>query len=405
MDKFRPIFRTNSLIVHSGNPEVAPDYFPTVMPVYASVTFRYQDIDHLRKIAKVDEFGFDYSRAANPTRQALEKVITELEGGYSAWACNTGMSAVFLSLLAAGFESGDHILVARETYSGNHRLFLTLVEQFHVNLQLFNIARLDELEEILNNRKISYRLLFCESISNPTNIIADLERIADLCKKKNITFIVDNTLATPILCKPLDWGADIVVHSLSKTICGHGDVMGGIVVCQKAFSTQLREYGVQMGFALGPHDAWLIHRGLRTLHLRVKRQCKNALKIAHFLQKCPHVNNVKYVGLVSDPQRSLAKKLFKQELFGSVITFDLTINNFSRISYFLQSFNLILAAGSVGDIYSQVFDQFSLSLSELSKRDLYQLGITERTIRLSVGIEDYRDLIADIEHALYKLEE
>lgn len=403
--KNRPIkLSTNSSIVHAGNPTSAPDYLSTTMPIYASVTFRYDDINRLRNIVKVEEFGFDYSREANPTRHALEKALMELESGSFAWACGTGMSAVFLSLIISDIKPDDHILIANETYSGNRRLFKTLPEKFRFVTKLFSITKLDLLEEMLKKEKTHYKALFCETISNPTSAVLDIENIVRICQKNGIALIVDNTLATPLLCKPLQWGADIVVHSLSKALSGHGDVMGGIVITHEKYSKQLRDYAVQMGLALSPHDAWLIHRGLKTLHLRFDRQCRNAKLIANFLKGCTLVNNVTYLGLESHPQNSLAKKLFKKNLFGSILTFDLMTHDISNVTKFLQSLRLILTTGSVGDIYSQAFDQFSLSLSELTKNELYQLGLSENTIRLSVGIEDHRDLIADINQALYSTE-
>lgn len=374
--------RTNS--VHEG---VYKDksFNSVTTPIYPSSTFYFDALGKNK--------GYDYTRSGNPTRAALEENLALLEGGCGASATATGMGAITAVMFL--LEPGDHVITGDDIYGGTYRLFDKVLSKMGISFSFINMMDLNEVKKAVTKKT---KMIWIETPSNPLLHIVDLEGVIKIAKKQKAISVVDNTFLTPYLQKPFDFGADIVVHSTTKYLNGHSDVVGGAIIYKdKKVEEKGKFYVNALGVSESPFDAWLVLRGVKTLAQRMDAHQGNAQKIAEFLKKHKNVKKVYYPGLKSHPQQDLIKKQMKGP--GAMLSFELDTKKVKPDTLFkkLQYFCL---AESLGGIESLIEHPWLMSHSSMGEEGLKASGITQETIRVSVGIEDAKDLIDDLNNAL-----
>jgi len=384
--------------VHAGERAPRPDFTPVSTPIHRSVGYVYDDVDTLDGIFGDERAGYVYSRYGSPTVAALERAAATLEGGEAALAVSSGMAAIHLALLAADARSGSSVVAAQDCYGATYALLRDLFTTQGVEVRFVDITDLAEVESALAEARPAALLL--ETISNPLLKVAAIPPIVEMAHAVGAQVIVDNTFATPCLCRPLDYGADVVLHSSTKYFGGHGDVMGGIVITSAANRSRLFQLIKMIGCNLGPDEAWLTLRGLKTLPLRMRQHCANAQDVAQWLEGHSRVERVHYPGLQSHPQHSVANHLFGDAGYGGMVSFELRDAGREAVFRFLEALELILPATTLGDVYSLVLYPAMSSHRALSPAERAQVGIGEGLVRLSVGIEAAEDIIADLDQAL-----
>lgn len=395
----------HTLAVHAGERGLTAQsadgtqaaFSAVVTPIYHSVGYTYDDMEALDAVFAGTSANPVYARYGNPTVAALEAALAALEGGEAALAYSSGMAAIHAALLAAGARAGATVVAAHDLYGATYALLARLMRTQGVAVRFVDISDAAAVEAALAAAPTS--ALLAETISNPLLKVADLSRLAELAHAVGAAFIVDNTFATPVLCQPLALGADYVVHSATKYLGGHGDVLGGAVITSAARRTELLEINKLLGANLGPQEAWLIQRGLKTLPLRVERQCANAARIAAWLAEQPQVARVNYPGQPAHPQHALAGRLLGGA-FGAMISFDLRDGGRAEVFRFMAALRLVQPATTLGDVYSLVLYPAMSSHRALSPEERRRIGIGDGLVRLSVGIEDPLDIIADLAQAL-----
>ena len=388
----------HTLAVHAGERAAKPDFTPVATPIYYASSYVYDDMETLDATFAGTYDGPMYTRYGNPTVTALETAVAALEGGEAALAYSSGMAAIHGALLAAGARAGATVVAAQNVYGATYALLTRLLASQGVTTHFVDTADLDAVRATL--AAVRPVALLVETISNPLLKVVDLPRLAELAHGDGAAFIVDNTFATPYLCRPLALGADYVVHSATKFLGGHGDVLGGAVVASAARRRELNEINKLLGANLGPQEAWLVLRGIKTLPLRVQRQCENAAQVAAWLAAQPGVSHVNYPGLAAHPQHDLASRLFDRGLYGAMISFDLADGDRARVFRFMEALRLVLPATTLGDVYSLVLYPAMSSHRALAPDLRRAIGIGDGLVRLSVGIEDPADIIADLAQAL-----
>lgn len=301
--------------VHAGERAAKPDFQPVTTPVYNTVGFLYEDMRDLDAIFGNEREGYVYARYGNPTNSALEEALAALEEGEAALTFGSGMAAVHASLLAAGVKAGTSILSAYDVYGATYAICARLFPELGVRAKFVDVTNLEELQRALLDTRPAAVIL--EIISNPLMKVADIPTICNLAHKIGAKVIVDNTFATPFLYRPIQHGADFCVHSMTKYMGGHGDVLGGAIVTSRANRAILHEIIKMTGGNLGPMEAWLTLRGLKTLPLRMRQHCQNAMEVGRWLERHPRVARVNYPGLASHPQHELAKRLFPPDYSGA----------------------------------------------------------------------------------------
>ncbi len=396
LDVRRHGFHTQA--VHAGERAERPDYSPVTTPLHRSVGYLYDDMEDLDGVFGNTRPGFVYRRYGNPTVAALETAVATLEEGEAAVATASGMAAIHLALVAAGVRAGEGVVAARDVYGATYALLANHFRQLGVRVSFVDANDLAATAAVLKAERP--RAVLVETISNPLLKVADLPALADMVHRVDGLLVVDNTFASPYLVQPLACGADYVVHSATKYLGGHGDVLGGVLVTSAERAAQAREVLKLVGANLGPDDAWLTLRGLKTLPLRVRQQCESALKVAHWLARRGEVAVVYYPGLPGHPQHQLAGRLLRAGLYGGMISFELAGGDRPRVFRFMEALRLCLPATTLGDIYSLVLYPAMSSHRALSPEERRRIGIGEGLVRLSVGIEETADIIGDLEQAL-----
>ncbi len=389
----------SSIAVHAGERLPAFDTRPVTTPIYSSVSFEAPSAEVLDEVFGGTVPGYCYTRHGNPTVEALEETITKLEHGAGAIAFSSGMAAIHAALLAAGLKSGDGLVSSQDIYGATHALFRDVMTPLGVRICLTAATDLDAFEDAV--RRERPRVVFVETISNPLLRVPDVKAIAAIARRAGAVTIVDSTFASPRLLTALDLGADFIVHSTTKYLNGHGDATGGIVVCaNKDALVPLRQVSKLVGGILGPFEAYLTLRGVKTLALRMPRQCESAKTIAERLSRHPAIEQVHDPGLASHPDHQVAKRLLRDGFGGAVVSFALRGAGRDEVFRFMDGLQLCCVGTTVGDIYSQMLYPAISSHRALSVEERHRLGIGDGLVRLSVGIEDPEDLIADLEQAL-----
>ncbi len=387
--------------VHAGERGPRPDFRPVSTPIYHSVGFLYEDLNDLDRVFGNERDGYVYARYGTPTNSALEDALANLEEGEAALTFGSGMAAVHAALLAAGVRAGSSLICAYDVYGATYAMCSRLFPEMGVNVRFVDFTRFAELERTV--RDLRPAALICETISNPLIKVADVPAIAHLAHEVGAKLVLDNTFATPILFPCLKHGVDYAVHSTTKYIAGHGDVLGGAIITSRQNRAVLHEILKTTGGNLGPMDAWLTLRGLKTLPLRMRQHCENAMRVAAWLEKHAKITRVNYPGLAGHPQHELAKRLFPSGYFGAMISFELRDAGREEIFRFMKGLELILPATTLGDVYSLTLYPAMSSHRALSAEERKTVGIGESLVRLSVGIEEGSEIIADLAQALEKV--
>ncbi len=387
-------------VVHLGEPLPDSRWAPVVEPIHPSVSYTYPSMDELEATLGAAEQGYVYHRYGNPTVAAFEAAMAALEGGEAAIAFASGMAAIHTALLAAIRQPRIAIVAALDLYGATHTLVNRLFSQLGVAVRTVDVTDVAGAERALALvGGPPPAVLLVETISNPLLKVADLPALAQAAQRHGAWLLVDNTFASPWLCNPLAVGADMVVHSATKAIAGHGDVMAGVVVTSAEKRRTLLEVNKMVGGVLGPFEAWLALRGLRTLALRQRQQCANAQLIAEWLTAQPWVAGVHYPGLADHPQHLLATRLFRKRGYGSVLSFDIADADKAQVFRFMEALRICRAATSLGDIYTMVLHPATASHRGLTAAERARAGIGDQLVRLSAGIEDPADLVADLQQA------
>ncbi len=385
-----------TLCVH-GSGGVDPQTGAISVPIYQSSTFAFKSAKHGAAIFAGEDNGYVYTRLGNPTQAALEREMAFLEGGEAALCFSSGMAAISGVILSL-CQSGDNLVSSDTVYGGTHNLYKETLPRWNIQVKEIDATNLKNLENAIDEKT---RMIFIESPANPTLSIIDIEGCANIAKKNGIPLVIDNTFATPYLQRPLEMGAQIIIHSATKYIGGHGDTIAGVVVGKKNYIDELRAKILRdIGGVISPLNAWLLLRGLKTLPVRMDRHCANALEIAKFLSLHPKINWVRYPGLSTHPQHEMAVKQMKK--FGGMITFELKGGRKAG-EKLMNSVGLITLAVSLGDCDSLMEHPASMTHSTYSAEKLAEIGVSEGLIRVSVGLEDPSDIITDLKLALKKI--
>lgn len=391
----------HTLAVHAGERLPRPDFTPVATPIYHSAAYLYEDMADLDAIFAGERSGPVYARYGNPTLTALETAVAALEGGEAALAYASGMAAIHGALLAAGARAGAAVVAAQDVYGATYALLSRVLAPQGVTVRFVDGADAAAVAAAIAETRPA--ALICETISNPLLKLADVPRLAEMAHAAGAVLIVDNTFASPYLFRPLRHGADYVVHSATKYLGGHGDVLGGVVVTSAERRTALNELNKLVGGNLGPQEAWLVLRGLKTLPLRLQRQCDNAAQVARWLADHPRVAAVNYPGLATHPQHALAARLLERGAFGAMISFDLRDGSREKVFRFMEALKLVLPATTLGDVYSLALYPAGSSHRALDAETRRRIGIGDGLVRLSIGIEDPNDIIADLDQALQRV--
>jgi cystathionine gamma-synthase len=382
--------------VWAGEPPAPPEG-ATVLPVFLGVTFAHDDLDEWRAVGLGEKPGYLYSRTANPGVELFERKVAALEGAESALAFASGMAAI-ASTLYSLLEPGARVVSVRDTYGGTNRLFTEYLPRWDVDVALVDTSDHDALEAAIDE---GCDLLYLETPTNPTLKVLDVGRVAGRAAEVGAMVVVDNTFATPINQRPLELGADLVVHSATKFLGGHSDALGGVVAGARADTAEIFRYREIHGATMDPHAAFLLARGVRTLELRVLRQNENAMAVARFLSDHPAVDSVNYPGLPNHPLRDVARR--QMSGFGGVLSFELRGGD-PAVRTFLARLQLAHRAASLGSVSTLVGPPATTSHVELTLDQMEAAGISPSLVRYAVGIENAEDLIADLRIALDGLE-
>jgi cystathionine gamma-synthase/methionine-gamma-lyase len=392
----RKAFSTRA--VHAGEHLPPGDYTPVVGPIHPTVGFVYDNMDDLDGVLGTTKQGYVYPRYGSPTVAAFEAATADLEGGEAAFAFASGMAAIHVALLAAGVRQGTGVVAATDLYGATYTMLRRLFTEMGVHVRLVDVTDLPAVAAAL--AEIRPVILVAETISNPLLKVADLPALIDLAHRHGAQALIDNTFASPYLCNPCAYGADYVMHSATKFIAGHCDVLAGVIVSSRESRSRMYELNKMIGSTLGPFEAWLALRGLKTLPLRMRQQCENAVRIAEWLAGHPKIAQINFPGLINHPQHELARRLFEGKGFGAVLSFQIAGADQQAAFRFMDALELCMPATTLGDIYTLVLHPASSSHRALSAAERAGIGISDGLVRLSVGIEAADDIIADLKQAL-----
>ena len=381
--------------VHAGQ---HPDPYTGAVsvPIYETSTFVFKNAEQGAARFAGTEEGYIYTRLGNPTVKALERSIAELENGEAARACASGMAAINTTVTALA-KKGDHVISIDCLYGGTAKLFLDILPKFGIEFTLVDSSNAEEVDKAIQKNT---KLLYLESPANPTLKLTDIRAVTQIARKHGVITAVDNTFMSPYFQRPLELGADVVVHSLTKYLSGHSDVIGGAIISSKDLLKTIDPILKNNGSTLGPFEAWITLRGIKTLPLRMEKHNDNAIKTAEFLEKHPKIKRVHYPGLESHPQHELARR--QMSGFGGVICFEVRGGLEAGIKL-MNSVKLCTLAVSLGAVETLIEHPASMTHAIVPKEERLKAGITDSLVRLSVGIEDVEDIIEDLEQALEKI--
>ncbi|ETN95035.1 cystathionine beta-lyase/cystathionine gamma-synthase [Zhouia amylolytica AD3] len=361
--------------------------------MYVTSSFVFEDAEDMRASFSEEKQRNIYSRFTNPNTSEFVEKICKMEGAEAGYAFATGMAAVF-STFAALLDSGDHIVSARSVFGSTHTLFTKYLPKWNIETSYFKVNEPDKIESLI---KPNTKILFAESPTNPAVDVLDLEYLGEIAKKHNLILVIDNCFATPYLQQPIEFGADIVIHSATKLIDGQGRVLGGVAVGRQDLIREIYLFSRNTGPAMSPFNAWVLSKSLETLAVRVEKHCQNAVKLAEFLDKHDKVNFVKYPFLKSHPQYEVARKQMK--LGGNIVAFEIK-GGIEAGRKFLNNIKMCSLSANLGDTRTIVTHPASTTHSKLSEDDRMEVGISDGLVRVSVGLEHVDDVIKDISQAL-----
>ncbi len=362
-------------------------------PLYLTSSYVFEDAEEMRASFSEEKERNIYSRFSNPNTSEFIDRIAKMEVAESGYAFATGMSAVF-STLAALLNSGDHIISSRSVFGSTHSLFTKFFPKWNISHSYFKVNEVETIEKLITP---TTKIIFAESPTNPGVDILDLELLGKIATKHHLILVIDNCFATPYLQNPIKFGADLVIHSATKLIDGQGRVLGGVTVGRADLIREIYLFSRNTGPALSPFNAWVLSKSLETLPVRLEKHCKNALKVAQFLEESEFVENVKYPFLKSHPQYKIAKKQMK--LGGNIISFEVK-GGLEAGRKFINSVNLCSRSANLGDTKTIVTHPASTTHSKLAEADRLEVGITDGLVRISVGLEHVDDVISDLQQAL-----
>jgi cystathionine gamma-synthase/methionine-gamma-lyase len=395
--------RFDTLAVHAGSPSFTIEgAHPTAPPLVPASSYWYDSADELDRVLGDQQTGYSYARYASPTVAAFEEAVAALEGAAASVAFASGMAAIHAAVRHFAAGPDQTVLVASDCYGGTFTLLGSRLAQEGLTVRFADVYDLPTLERAL--AEVRPAALLVEVISNPLERVADIQAIASLCTTRGVKLIVDSTFTTPLLLQPLRLGAACVIHSATKYLGGHGDVTGGVVACAtQDQAAALRDWRKYTGAILGVLEAYLCVRGIRTLSLRVGRQCANAAAVARALAADPRVERVHYPGLPADPGHAVACRTFPAGLFGAVLALGIRGADRATVMRFLENLELVRAAPTLGDCVSLVLYPVIASHRGLTSEERRERGIHDNVVRFSAGLEDPADLIADFDQALSRL--
>ncbi|MFT2010629.1 aminotransferase class I/II-fold pyridoxal phosphate-dependent enzyme [Pontibacter sp. 13R65] len=372
-------------------------FHPKITPIYQTSVFTFEDLNELENYFEQPGNQYMYSRFGNPNTDELAAEVNKHEGGAGAVVTSSGMSAILVAVLTY-CQAGDHVLCAEEIYGGSATLLSQELTRIGIAV---TFVPAEELYSLANHVQPNTKMLLAETISNPLLQVLDIKRLAEQTKQSGIKLVIDNTFASPVITRPFEFGADMVMHSVTKYLSGHSDVTAGVVVCQEQDLKRAKQVVMTFGVNLSPFESWLAARGLKTLKLRIRQHSHNALAIAQFLQQHPKVEQVWYPGLEQHPQHQLATEQGKG-MYGGMLSFRIA-DELGTVNSFMQALQHMPFAPSLAGVSTSISHPLRTSHRSFTPNRLTKLGITLGVIRLSVGIEDAEELIADLEQALEKI--
>ncbi|HTI39159.1 MAG TPA: cystathionine gamma-synthase [Vicinamibacterales bacterium] len=375
--------RFSTVCIHAGQvPD--PSTGAIITPIYQTSTYVQDELGHHK--------GYEYARTQNPTRAALEANVAAIEGGVLAYAFASGMAAI--GAIASALQSGDHVVVTDNTYGGTFRLFDKVLTKFGLDFSYVDTSCPEEIERAMRRQT---KMLFVETPTNPVLRLTDIRKVADLAHARGARLVVDNTFASPAVQRPIELGADLVIHSTTKYLNGHSDSVGGIVVAARHEDAEWLKF-VQnaAGAILGPFDSWLVLRGTKTLTLRMAQHNANGMALAEFLSTHPRVRSVIYPGLPSHPQHELARRQMRG--FGGMLSFD--VGTFEEARRVCNSVRLMSLAESLGGVETLICHPATMTHASVPAEHRASIGLTDSLVRISAGVEDAQDLIDDLAQAL-----
>jgi cystathionine beta-lyase/cystathionine gamma-synthase len=384
--------------VHSGDRKRNGSHVPVTTPIYTATSYFYDSMEQLERVFSQEEKGYCYTRFDNPNASGLEELICALEGGAGAQTCASGMAALQLAITSALTDRRKSIVAAGALYGATIGLLMNVFEPMGVAVRFADVCDLDALRAAV--AEANPGCIVIETISNPLLRVGAIDKIAEIAREAGAALVVDNTFGTPLLVRPLDLGAHFSVHSITKYLAGHGDVMGGVVITDDHHLAGLRGLSRTLGPVLGPFESYLTMRGIKTFPLRMERQCANACRVASWLSTHPAVSRVYFTGDPAHPDAATIRRLFPANLYGAMISFEIKGEGREDVFRFMDRLQMIVRATSLGDVHTMMLYPAMSSHRDLSAKHRQRLGISDNLVRLSVGIEAPEDIVADIEQAL-----
>jgi cystathionine beta-lyase/cystathionine gamma-synthase len=391
--------KIESKAVHTGERKRSGNYIPVTTPIHTAASYIYEDMSTLDRVFGREMEGPSYVRYNNPTTDALQEALTALESGAGALACGSGMMALHMAIHAALVDRRRSIVAAKALYGATIHLLVKILEPSGISVRFADFNNLAEVESAVAEEKPG--CLLAETISNPLLRVVEVDKIAAIAKQAGAALIVDNTFATPMICRPLELGANMSVHSLTKYLSGHGDVLGGAIVSDAEHLETLYATARAIGPNLGPFESFLALRGIKTFPLRMERHCQNACRVASWLAAHPNVERVYFPGDPQHPDAAIARRLFPGGVYGAVVSFELKgVSGKEGVFRFMNALKMIVPATSVGDVHTMMLYPVISSHRDLSPKHRERLGIKDNLVRLSVGIEAVTDITDDLDQAL-----
>ncbi len=387
--------------VHAGDRKKTAGHIPVTTPIHTATSYFYDSMEQLDRIFGQEEEGYCYARYDSPSAAALEELLCALEGGHGALACASGMAAIQIAVTAALVDRPKSIVAADALYGATVGMLMKVLEPSGVAVRFADPTDLGALEAAVEEARPGCLLM--ETISNPLLRVGAVDRIAEMARRAGAVLVVDNTFATPMVARPLEWGADYSVHSLTKYLAGHGDVLAGAVITSQEHTANLRNLSRILGPVLGPFECYLTMRGIKTFPLRMERQCANACRVASWLSAHPKVERVYFTGDPAHPDAATIRRLFPANLYGAMVSFELRGAGRAEVFRFMDALKLVVRATSLGDVHSMMLYPVMSSHREISPKHRLRMGIRDSLVRLSVGIEAAEDIVEDLEQALEKV--